>query len=177
MKVAFFDIETTDLAADVGQILCVSVLPWRGRVKTFKGTGGNPLGRSDRGVVKATLEELMKYDLLVSYYGRFFDVPYLRSKAMLHRIRTPFSFLHIDLHLTTKQGLRLSNNRLVTCESFLGLQNNKTPLTRKVWKEAEYGDPKAFAEVVRHCEADVLVLQEYYERMLPLVKNVSRVVF
>ena len=74
MDIAFFDIETTDLAADVGTILCACVKPLGGPVVTLEASNNlKPLARSDKKLVVDLIDKLAEFDLVVSYYGRYFD--------------------------------------------------------------------------------------------------------
>ena len=86
LSAATFDIETTNLNADFGVVLCGVVLPHDSRARpiVFRADQINKrwaqCRSDDSGVVRAITAELSKYDVLIAHNGARFDIPYLKTR-------------------------------------------------------------------------------------------------
>lgn len=170
-KITFVDIETTNLAANYGYILCVS---WKfaGYKKvhtvsivdspTFKKDPTN-----DKWVVRRACEEISKADMWVTWYGLRFDIPYLQSRLLAHRLKPMPPIPHVDAWRIARYKLKLNSNRLASVTAFLGLEN-KTPLNGPIWIKAMAGHKPSIRYVVKHCEQDVRVLEQVYDQIKSL---------
>src|SRR4051812_15217222 len=115
-----FDIETTALYADLGVALCMS---WEsstepGVIQTLRtdelshkdwkrGVRGN-----DRELVKQANEVLRQHDILVAHNGRFFDVPFLRTRAIKWGLAPLNDMVIVDPVRVARSKLRFQSNRL-----------------------------------------------------------------
>lgn len=93
-RVLFLDIETCGLAN------CPLFLI--GTMSVHKdGVGVEQLfARSyaeETAVLEYLIEELSGYEMLITFNGKTFDVPYMRDRMILHRIRHEFTQKHLDL--------------------------------------------------------------------------------
>src|SRR5258708_10389741 len=87
-NVMFLDIESTNLKADYGYMVCVS-WKWEGKKRvyhavitdapTFKKDPTN-----DAWIVEQLRPELERADLVVFHYGSRFDYPFLQTRALTH---------------------------------------------------------------------------------------------
>lgn len=176
MLIACFDLETSNLSADYGIVLCgvikrngkPTILRWDEQ-KSFK---KKPW--SDRELVVAIRDELEKYDIIVSYNGKQFDVPYLNARLLHFGERTLKPMKHIDLYYITRWKFKLSRNSLDNLSQFLGVEHRKTKIDGNLWVQALVGagkpkGKKAMNYIVEHCVQDVLVLEECYMRVKDLI--------
>src|SRR5215469_10548297 len=92
--VCFLDSEFSNLKADFGSLICISIKPLTGKTKTFS---VEKLG-NDKAVIKAAFKELEKYDLVVTFYGQRADIPYLRSRALRWKIQDIPKIYHCDIY-------------------------------------------------------------------------------
>ena len=170
MRKAFFDIECNHLNADWGLLICACI-KWSDKktIETFRITDHKQKSLNDDSGVACAIRDS---DIIVTWYGKKFDVPYLQSRLLKWEktIMSP-NISHLDLWATARYQLRLSSNRLANIERFLGLQATKTPINQGAWIEALAGSKKHMKIVVDHCKQDVLMLEEAYNKMLPLIKN------
>jgi uncharacterized protein YprB with RNaseH-like and TPR domain len=161
---ACFDLETTNLSADFGVVLCGVVKPAHAEAIIFRADRLNRNWRQrrsdDRAVIRAIVDELDNYDIWVAHNGARFDVPFLRARlAALHMPTLPTKKL-IDPVLLARNKLRLSYNSLDAIASMLGV-NTKTVVEGKQWLRAALdGDTRAMNYIVEHCVQDVLVLEK-----------------
>jgi uncharacterized protein YprB with RNaseH-like and TPR domain len=170
-KVRLFDIETTNLDADFGIMLCAA---WKDvgdrRMRHVSITDGPRFAKDptdDRYVVKATAEALSEADAWVTWYGQRFDVPFIQTRLIGHKLKPMPPIPHIDGWRIARYKMKLHSNRLASASAFLGVEE-KTPLSGPIWIKARAGNKSAIDYVLRHCRQDVKVLEQVYERIRPL---------
>lgn len=176
-KILFFDIETTNLKADFGFLLCIG-WKWLG-TKTvyvpFITHSANTFRAEEKKLLKEFLEAFEEADVVVSYYGKGFDVPYLQAKSLEYNLGPLPNPSHVDLYWTIKHNLAISRKSLQNAAYYLGLSNEKTPVEGRIWVDAMAGSKKAMRYIVSHCKSDVLILEELYLRVRGLVRTHPRV--
>lgn len=178
MRVVFWDLETTDLKAIMGRILCCSFKPLGEEVYTFRGDEKPYKGKSridDSRLVVAIRDELEKYDLVVGHNSRLFDHPMLNARLAKagHRPFNPHFIADTRWYLNSA-SMRIGSAKLENAQKFFELGEAKTPISWEQWQLAGMGDRPAMDEVVHHCEQDVKVLEELYHHVLPYIKTLHR---
>ena len=171
-KVLFFDIESTNLNATFGTILCIGY-SWLGEDKVHVPTildNSNKNLLSDKHLVEQFGKVWAWADYAVGHYAKRFDVPMIQSKLLKYGLPPLAPTPLIDTWRVARDTFKLHSNRLATLEQFLGVEHSKTPITFDDWLQAAHGNRKALKQVVEHCRLDVLVLKEVYERIRPWVK-------
>lgn len=173
MKTLIFDIESTNLNANFGVILCISY-KWAGTKKVhtisitdFPEFKNDPT--NDKRVVAEFLKVYKEADAVVAHYGEKFDRPMIQTKLLMHSRSIMPNTRLIDTWRIAKTKLKLNSNRLDTLISALDIPHKKTPLSGPTWVRAMAGDRKAIKYVVEHCEADVRALDAVYEKLAPLM--------
>jgi len=177
LRIGYLDIESDGLRVDFATMLSWAIKEKNGPVVTdavtkkelFKGT-------KDLRIIKSCINEMRKYDVIVTYYGTSFDLTFLRAKALHYNIdnfpqyvfdgkKMVPELIHFDLYYTCKSKLAsLSSKRLENVCYYLGIVG-KTPLDKAVWVEAKYGDKEALKQVVEHNIGDVVILEELHNRL------------
>jgi uncharacterized protein YprB with RNaseH-like and TPR domain len=159
-----FDLETTNLDADFGVVLCGVVKGASGKPKVFRADKLNKKWRTTRSddseVVKAIVAELSEYDIWVAHNGNRFDVPFLRTRmAKWGMAPLPVRKL-IDPVFLARNKLKMSYNSLEKLAGFLGV-NSKTEVTGDHWLSAALdGSRESMDYIVAHCIEDVKVLEK-----------------
>ena len=168
-RLAFLDIEAGGLEANSSYMLSWVLKPRKGEPQHAIITKKEIMsGELDRRIVQTLLKALQKVDVVVTYYGTGYDLPYIRTRSMMHGLEFPaFGTLkHYDVYYTVKSKLRLHRNRQeVACDT-LGIEG-KDHVQMALWQKAKLGDPVALAEVLSHNLRDVLTLEALFERMRP----------
>lgn len=170
-KILFWDLETTDLNADFGTILCAG---WK-----FSGESKPSLisirdypdalekdPTNDYHVVKAFYKVLAKADMWVTWFGEYFDIRMMNSKLAEYKLPPLPPVAHVDGWRIAKYRMRLTSNRLANVSAFLDLED-KTPVKGKVWRRARTGHGPSIKYVEDHCLQDIVVLEQAYERLKP----------
>ena len=176
---AFFDLETTNLKANFGRILCASVADMFGNVVTFRideAPWKRAKRRDDVALAVGLRDYLEQFDVLVGWYSKMFDIPYLNTRLLIGNERPLRSdMMHFDPIWKAKKGsLALHSARLDAVAKTFRLPVQKTGLDPEIWNDAADGEREAMDYVVDHCEADVLVLRQAFHILKPLAKIIHR---
>jgi uncharacterized protein YprB with RNaseH-like and TPR domain len=145
-RTAFLDIETTGLQPDWAVITTIALYDGK-NVKTFVN------GKS----LDSFCVEIDKYDQIVTYNGKCFDVPFIRR-----RIKAPMDHAHLDLrYILGRLGYR---GGLKECERTLGVKRKGVEevdgfMAVLLWKEYERGNDKALETLLAYNIADVVNLE------------------
>jgi len=168
-KVGVFDIETTNLPANWSHMLawCVkeSGVPI---IHSDLVVRKEARDKDDRRIVKSAVEEIVKYDRIITWYGAKFDIPYVRSRALYHGIDFPAfrDIYHTDLYYVARSKLRLHSNRLGSVCQFFGIPAKNHPMTPELNRLCGSGDEEALKTILTHCEEDVESTDTVYFKLL-----------
>lgn len=179
-KVLIWDIESTNLSASFGTILCIGY-KWLGKPRVYVPTildhsgDGRHKMLNDRGLVEAFAQEWEKADMVCTWYGKRFDQPMIETKLLRYKMPPLSPKPHLDLWETAKRKFKMHSNRLQAMQEFLHTSDEKTQIDFDAWLQAAHGYPPAMREVVDHCRQDVLVLEQVYLRMLPWITDIPAV--
>ncbi len=144
-RALYLDIETTGLSAHEGQVTIVGLYR-NGRMSTL--IWGDSL-------TKDTIqEELDRADLLITFFGSVFDVPYLQTHFKGLQVSIP----HFDLCFAARRvglqgGLKHIERELdITRESDLHQVDGMEAV--RLWHQYRAGDEEALRKLVRYNAAD-----------------------
>ena len=182
MRIVSWDLETTNLSALMGRILCASFYPIidgkRTHPYTLRLDAPRYRGRSridDNKLAVAIRDELETYNMIVGWNSKLFDAPLLNARLAKVGARPLHAQFHLDLmYYAGGCSMRIGSRKLENVQKFFALAESKTQITWDNWSLAAGGDRAALNEVVHHCEQDVKVLAAAYWRMLPAVANLHR---
>lgn len=172
-RIGIVDIETTELKADIGIILCADIKEVGGGHITFINKKMQIDRRNDKEVCEALKTELERFNILVTFYGLGFDMKFINSRLMYHGLEPVKPLLHIDLYRLGKRYFNTTRRSLkVVCQQ-LGI-TGKTPLDIQTWKEAAINnDQSSLKEIVQHNLADTEMTEKLFYRLAPLIKSIS----
>ena len=175
MKITAWDIEASNLAADFGVVLCVGFKDvGTGRTQVLNildyVKDDSNLIKAERRLLKDVSSRLLESDVWLTHFGTHFDLPFINTRLLYHRLPTlPGNFSMIDTWKISRNRLKLRNNRLITISEFLGTEDEKNAIKPEHWLRALGGHRPSMDYIVEHCKRDVLVLEEVYNRLRPLV--------
>ena len=177
LSTAVFDLETSDLEADKGIILCGCIKSSKSnKILTIRTDETNPnwkkgLRGNDKATVQLIAAELSKHDVLVAHNGNRFDVPFLRTRLLRWGLPRFPEMKLVDPMLIAFRKLRLRSNGLGNLSDHIGVADRKTPLYLSLWMDAILnGSRSAMDSIVEHCVADVKVLEGVLELTKPYIK-------
>jgi uncharacterized protein YprB with RNaseH-like and TPR domain len=172
MRVALFDLEMSNLNADYGMILCAVIKEYNQEPVVIRCDDMPSFAKcpwSDTQLARRIRDELEKFDIIVSWNGVRFDIPFLNARLMQARAVPMKRVKHIDLLYQARFKFKLSSNSLANVQEFLRLKHQKTAIQGNNWTKAMRGNRAAMDYIVKHCILDVRVLEETYDKMKGLV--------
>lgn len=177
LRVGYLDLECSHLQADIGILLTWCIKKEGGEILegsiTARDISTAKTGQEDKRVVAECVEALKEFDIVVTYYGSRFDIPFLRTRAVTLGIDFPHfgAVKHIDAYDIVKHRFCLLSKRLVNaCRALLG-KTDKTLIDWATWRAAARGDKTALNYVLVHNRADVRDLEKLYLRVKPFSRR------
>lgn len=168
-RIGFLDIESSNLNATFGFVFSYCIKRLDGEViKRVVSPQDIKKGRFDKNLMLQFLKDVREFDTLVVYYGERFDMPFLRSRCMYHKLDFPLykEVKLYDVWFTIRKKMKLHSNRLETVCDFLGIEAKNHPMKQLIWLNACAGDKKSLDYIVTHNVEDVVCLEELYKRVL-----------
>jgi uncharacterized protein YprB with RNaseH-like and TPR domain len=160
-----FDLETSDLSANFGVILCAVIQPDKGPKIVLRSDQLCPTWKTKRSddseIVRRIARELCQYDILIAHYGAGFDIPFLRTRLAHHDLPPFPNKKLIDPFQIARNKFRMKSNSLAALCDALGVETEKTPVLGQTWVKAFLdGDIQSMNYIVEHCVHDVAMLAE-----------------
>lgn len=128
----------------------------------------------DKKLVRDFHKVMMEADMLVGFYSKGFDLPWIQSKFLEYNLPVLPLIPHVDLYYVARSNLRLGRKSLDNISSFMKLGSKKYYVSGSIWKRARIGDPAALDKVVKHCHADIVLTEKLYLKLRPLVRQHPR---
>lgn len=129
----------------------------------------------DRAMLQALLPILNSADEIVMQNGDRFDLPWIKTRCIFHRLPTYPDYKTIDTLQWAKRNFLFNSNRLDYIAQFLG---GKGKLHTKFdwWKEIVWKNNRTMlAKMVAYCKRDVVELESVYHKLAAHVAPKSHV--
>jgi uncharacterized protein YprB with RNaseH-like and TPR domain len=183
IKRLFFDIETSpnigffwtagykqnishDNIIKERAIICICY-KWAGEDKIYSLTWDK--NQNDKKLLEAFIKVANEADELVGHNGDRFDLPWIRTRCLLHKISVFPSYVTIDTLKHARSKFKFNSNKLDYIAKFLGL-GGKIHTSYELWKNIVLNkDSKALEEMVTYCKQDVNLLEKVYEALSPYI--------
>jgi DNA polymerase elongation subunit (family B) len=179
-KILIWDIETTNLKADFGKLLCYKA-QWYGDDKiiggTIRHTKAFKAGRfwEDKELVLELHKLLTQADCLVHHFGDRFDLKFFKTRLIELGLYFP-NVKTVDTWKVAKKHLLLQSNRMGNIAEFLGGEQ-KSSVPKKVWIQANMGHAPSIRLLENYCEQDVRTLAGIYKKLLPYTRTINHNLF
>ena len=176
-RYCILDIEASNLNANFGIMLSYAIKEYK-KPKIFARTitADELISETlDKGLVKECVDILSNYDVVITYYGSRFDIPFLRTRAIYWNLDFPkYGYLkHKDVYYMVRNRLKLSRNTLEEACRTLGIKG-KTRVDGTYWIKALTGDETALKYILKHNKRDVIILEKLYDKLESYVRNTRR---
>lgn len=150
------------------KIICISY-KWNNSDEVF--TVQWDENQDDKTLLEEFIPVLQKADFIVGHNGDKFDLPWVRSRALVHNIPMLPKYASVDTLKQARYNFRFPSNRLDDLGDYLGL-GRKIKTDRQLWVDVVTNkDSKALDRMIEYCEQDVFLLEDVYnklsEQMLP----------
>lgn len=178
-RIIIWDLEFYHISwgADLGFVLCMGWKFLGDKTVHLESIGKYNDGTwmDDGPLVDRCARILEKADMWVTYNGSKCDIPFLQTRLLLGKKDMLPPIAHKDLYFTVRHKLKLSRNRLFDIQDAIESKSKKTPVRLMQWlKTVVKRDRAALAEIELHCKNDVLVLEECYLKLRPLLLSHPR---
>jgi len=168
LSIGYLDIESTGFSANIDLMLS-----WCIKGRGVKKVAGDVIEREeimsnkqDKRITQSLVDEMNKYDVIFTYYGTRFDIPFIRTRALYHGIDFPMyrQKSHKDLYYVVRSKLKLHRSSLMAATEFFGI-DGKTRIKPEYWQKARWGDKKSLKYVYEHNIADVEILEDLHRKL------------
>lgn len=175
-KIAILDIETSGLEADFSYVISYCFKELSGKIITRTITKEEILsGKEDYELMKDFVKDFIKFDRIVTYFGKYFDIPYLRTRAAINKIDFPTfnQIKHTDLYFIVKSKFKIHRRNLASACDIYDIGAKHHPLKRKIWTKARIGDKKALDYITTHNIEDVVSTEKLFNKIIPYSRLVN----
>jgi uncharacterized protein YprB with RNaseH-like and TPR domain len=166
-RIGTLDIETSDFKADIGYMLSWCIKDYGGVIHSDVITQKEVLnGKFDKRITGSLLDKMADYDMLITYYGTGFDMPFIRTRGVINgfsNVLTIGDNIHFDLYYVIRNKFKIRRNSLKIATATLLGKTNKTDVDINVWKRARLGHKESLDYVMEHNEYDVIDTEKLYD--------------
>ena len=124
-------------------------------------------------VVRDARDYLNSFDLWVTYYGKGFDVPFLNTRLLRHRLEPLGLVPHVDMYFQLKPKTLMGSKSMASYAAFLQVANQKMHIGPEIWSEVNV-DRKNLAVLKDRCESDCAVLEDVFLSAAHLIRDIKR---
>ncbi|MEM5772867.1 MAG: ribonuclease H-like domain-containing protein [Candidatus Aenigmatarchaeota archaeon] len=173
MKV-FLDIECTNTRADIGQIVAIGIIKDDKKEVKFVDQI-----EDERDVLNWLKKELEGCDLVVTWYGSEFDIPFLVTRALINNINLSelMKIPSLDLCEFCKRNFLFSKNSLSEISKSLKIPKDEEIGGKDVldlYLKAIRGDKGAKEKIIKHCLDDLEVLEKIFKKFEPYLNLTTK---
>lgn len=127
--------------------------------------------QNDKIMLKNFIEEMNKADEIIGHNSDRFDIKWIRTRALFHRLKCPPDFISVDTLKLSKNGFKFNSNTLDYLGKYLGV-GGKLNAGYDLWKKITLNNcEKSLVKMVRYCKNDVKKLEDVFNLMKPYVKH------
>lgn len=125
----------------------------------------------DKALCAAIYEVLKDADCVVTHNGKRFDWKFLQTRLLYHGLPVLPKLHHVDTCAEVKKNLYVFNNRLNTVARFLTDVEKMEHDGWDMWVSVHQRDPEAMKMMSQYCMQDVLVLEEVFKKLRPVIES------
>ena len=152
---------THDSIVQERSIICVCY-KWEGSDKVYSLKWDNG---DDEEMVRKFTKIIELADEVIAQNGDNFDIKWLRTRCIFHKISITPKFNSIDTLKMARTGFRFNCNKLDYMGQFFGL-GSKMKTDFGLWKDILLKNSKeAMDTMVEYCKQDVLLLENVYNQL------------
>ncbi len=140
IRTLYWDIETTDLNADFGELIHFGYWWHHERkprllsINDYRGWKRLPVERRDKYIVAAVREVITQADVIVGHYSSKFDLPFIQTRLLVHRLHHLPKVTHVDTWRIARGQLKFRSNRMANIAEKLELKDLKDKVDARIWR-------------------------------------------
>lgn len=129
-----------------------------------------PIG-NDKDILVPLWKLLDEADIVITQNGKNFDSPKLNARFIMHGMKPPSPYKHLDTYQIVRRVAKFTSNKLEyltdkLCTKYKKLSHKKFP-GMSLWSECLAGNKAAWDEMKRYNIHDVLSTEEFYNKIKP----------
>lgn len=122
------------------------------------------------GMLNAMWTVLDEAEIIITFNGNSFDIPWIMGAFMEAGITPPSPFISIDLYRVSKRGRYMSHKLDYLCQIF-GIGEKMKHEGAELWSSVRKGDDKAWIKMEKYCMQDVVITENLLDYLGPWIKN------
>jgi DNA polymerase elongation subunit (family B) len=143
-------------------IICICY-KWEGESKVYSLNWDE--NQDDKTMLTAFMQVANEAHEMIGHNGDKFDLPWIRTRCLFHRIPTFPTYTTIDTLKQARSKFRFNSNRLDYIANYLGV-GSKTETGFDLWKDIVLkNDKTALKKMIDYCKNDVNILEKVYKEI------------
>lgn len=126
--------------------------------------------QNDKEMLRKFVLVMNSADEIIAHNGDRFDLPWIRTRCIFHRIPMPSTLPSVDTLKQARRGFNFNSNRLDYLGGFLGHGHKQDTGGFGLWKSVMDGSRKSLSEMVVYCKRDVELLEKVYNELYSYTK-------
>ena len=127
--------------------------------------------QDDKAMLEKFIPILHKADEVIAHHGDRFDVPWLRTRCLFHRIPMHVNIKTLDTRKKAKAHFNFNSNKLDYIAQFLKVGKKREHEGYSLWLKTMNGDKEALRTMLEYGDHDVVLLEEIYFLLAPYMKH------
>jgi DNA polymerase elongation subunit (family B) len=149
-------------------IICICY-KWEGDDKVYSLNWDN--NQDDKKMLEKFMVVANEATELVGHNGDRFDLPWIRTRCLYHRIPVFPTYTTIDTLKHSRSKFRFNSNRLDYISQFLKV-GEKLETGFDLWKDIVLNkDKEALEKMITYCKNDVVILEKVYHELANYVPH------
>ena len=144
------------------RIICISY-KWEGKDKVHRLTWDE--NQDDKKMLISFINIANTADELIAHNGDRFDIKWIRTRCIYHRIPMFPQYRTLDTLKKAKSGFYFNSNKLDYIAKFLNVGAKMETGGYDLWKNVMANDLDALKTMGEYCDQDVIVLEAVYQEM------------
>lgn len=166
-RIGYLDIEGFGMgfAADTGCVMTYCILSEEGKlIKNFATPEELDSDDTDKRLMQDMCEDLRKFDRVITYYGKRYDLPFLRTRSQGHGLNFPEykELNHTDVYDIIKHKYSFRKRSLEATCRFFKIPSKGHRFGFEMWRKAFQGRKDAMKNILLHNIEDVESLKALY---------------
>ena len=123
---------------------------------------------------KKMLKEFVKVmgdaDEIIAHNGDKFDIKFIRTRCLYHGVLMYPSYRSLDTLKKSRSRFLFASNKLDYLGIFTGIGGKKEHEGFEMWEKiVEHGDEDALNNMIKYCERDVAMLEDFFFIISPFI--------
>ena len=124
---------------------------------------------------KQMLKEFVKIigdaDEIVAHNGDKFDIRFIRTRCLANGVLMFPNYRTLDTLKKSRGSFLFASNKLDYLGKFTGIGGKEEHRGMQMWEDVVNGNEEALNEMIKYCERDVAMLEDYYFIISPFINH------